>query len=853
MAARSRGAASALLVLAVLAPGFFAVAPSSQAAVPDLQEGDLLVGTAIAENPFGEIVGGAIKRIRGGAVETYCEGPRTDREAGYFSIPRDIIVDSDGRVVFWAGGGDLWRCDGAGPALVWVAGVPVEGFEGAHGFHLARLPRVELSDQGLPVATVEDAYVLVVASLDGQGGRKAVETWAYVPSRGTWQRGAEAPQQTATSRYADIPDLVSDGRFSYGVVDGTLRRVSEPIRIATPTGELAAFGGSGEVSYAFTDDIEIPNVPSGCPPVPGVSSEMPSVNGGFGVVSRLREVIVDHAGGLGVVLQSHSLATGTPYLTQTSQVLVDDDARNDLSAHFTHPGLECAVVPSLHYRSIVGFTDDAGKQTLTDRFVGTASGLAGTRRFDGQVIRVVPHGSVQVLATGLLQPIGLAAYPHGVPSPTGGVLLVQVSGCADAVLEDPAGRRLGGDASGEGGGVNDFGPDGYRGVDAEGRVYAIRDPRPGAYVLTAGGPGCSGYEITVQHADFAQPQGSRLDMVNDVPPDGSRVHRFRLDEQLASGDTQAPLTTLELEGEEGSDGWWRSEPRAILHAADDDSGVEATLLGLDEEPLQPASAASVAGEGAHVVRFGARDRAGNVEGTHAEAVRVDTVPPTTRADLGGTPGDAGWWRSHVTVNLACVDATSGCARTRFALDDGETRAYEGPFVVSGDGVHEFMAWSEDAAGNAEEPRSFAVPIDATAPDITFVDPAEGTLSINDAQFPRAVLESCRIGLPAEVCAELPEHPLPLTIVLGTTTLRADAQDGLSGMGRVEFAADGAIVGVDDDAPFTAMWAAGDEALGEHALVARAFDRAGNAGVVTRFVRSVPTSLEGVEDTVGGLG
>jgi subtilisin family serine protease len=65
-------------------------------------------------------------------------------------------------------------------------------------------------------------------------------------------------------------------------------------------------------------------------------------------------------------------------------------------------------------------------------------------------------------------------------------------------------------------------------------------------------------------------------------------------------------------------------------------------------------------------------------------------------------------------------------------------------------------------------------------------------------------------------------------VSGTVTVSADASDA-GGVDRVELYADGGLVGSDTTAPYQVAWNSASVANGSHALQARAYDAAGNAG------------------------
>jgi leucyl aminopeptidase len=86
-------------------------------------------------------------------------------------------------------------------------------------------------------------------------------------------------------------------------------------------------------------------------------------------------------------------------------------------------------------------------------------------------------------------------------------------------------------------------------------------------------------------------------------------------------------------------------------------------------------------------------------------------------------------------------------------------------------------------------------------------------------------------------------------VSGTTTVSANASDNV-GVARVEFFVDGTRRGTDTAAPYSYAWDTTTVANGSHALVAKAFDAAGNEGTSASVSVNVNnTSTTAVFDTV----
>ncbi len=196
------------------------------------------------------------------------------------------------------------------------------------------------------------------------------------------------------------------------------------------------------------------------------------------------------------------------------------------------------------------------------------------------------------------------------------------------------------------------------------------------------------------------------------------------------------------------------------------------------------------------------DHPNNDKKTLSWIIRIpDTTPPTTEATLAGTMGQSEWYVSSVTVTLTAYDEKwpEGVDYTMYKVDNGEWTLYETPFQVTTDGQHTVYFYSVDKAvpPNTEEEKSISFKMDKTAPVIN------------------AFTATAQNGLKTK------------------WLLEADATDATSGIVKVEFYADDALVGEDTDgAPY--------EFLVEskiHTAQCIVYDAAGNSkmsDVVTSF-------------------
>jgi len=168
-------------------------------------------------------------------------------------------------------------------------------------------------------------------------------------------------------------------------------------------------------------------------------------------------------------------------------------------------------------------------------------------------------------------------------------------------------------------------------------------------------------------------------------------------------------------------GTWSTVPVMIKFYPSDPgvggSGVENMFYQVDggdavELGYQPTSIPAL--EGSHTYTYWAQDRAGNVEIPKTRVVNVDTAPPNTRISPPG--GD--WQRpGPVTIRLHATDPApgSGVNATFYAIDDSDPVEYPIDGFPALEGDHTYRYWSEDLAGNAEDPNSARIMVVSDAP------------------------------------------------------------------------------------------------------------------------------------------
>ncbi|RMG82341.1 MAG: hypothetical protein D6712_14875, partial [Chloroflexi bacterium] len=185
-------------------------------------------------------------------------------------------------------------------------------------------------------------------------------------------------------------------------------------------------------------------------------------------------------------------------------------------------------------------------------------------------------------------------------------------------------------------------------------------------------------------------------------------------------DTQAPVTTIDIVGVAGLNGWWTASPLSITLPANDLGclGVQQTTYRLNDGPdtVFDGNPIFISGDGHHTLVVSSTD------GTFTEAPQtVDIAIDTTAPDITISPDRApdtgtGWWQSPVTVSINGSDATSGLAQLSYRLNSGAWQPYNTPVVISDDGQYNVDGQAIDVAG-LQRVSGVQIWLDATAPSV----------------------------------------------------------------------------------------------------------------------------------------
>jgi hypothetical protein len=293
-----------------------------------------------------------------------------------------------------------------------------------------------------------------------------------------------------------------------------------------------------------------------------------------------------------------------------------------------------------------------------------------------------------------------------------------------------------------------------------------------------------------------------------------------------AGDTVTATVTLRSLGERAAEG-------AVV-LLEDDGVLVATATMTDA--LDVGSTREFALEFAaplHAMTLTARVMPLDVDAdgaNDATSVAVGNVPLSrTAASLAGPQGAGDWYTGPVIVTLAPEVGDAPAGETILASLDGAGFApYAGPFPVSDEGRHVLRYHATDAAGHVETTREVGFGLDASAANVALVSPAPGsvstlTVSVDDTQH--------------------------YTLVVGLVRLDVQADDGTSGLARLDVLIDGKVMASTTQTSPTGydyLWDSTTASMGNHILTVRVTNGAGLAATASQHVYVVASRTAQVD-------
>jgi Chitobiase/beta-hexosaminidase C-terminal domain/Bacterial Ig domain len=276
-------------------------------------------------------------------------------------------------------------------------------------------------------------------------------------------------------------------------------------------------------------------------------------------------------------------------------------------------------------------------------------------------------------------------------------------------------------------------------------------------------------------------------------------------------DKTPPTTTIAVNGQAPSSGWYSAPVTVSLTATDNPGGSGVDKIYYTTDGSTPTTASTVytapfTVSATSTVKFFAVDKAGNAEAVKSQPVQIDTAAPTSTISCNGSACSTGWYRTvPVTVTLAATDTGGSRVRATAYTTDGSNpqtsstvKVYTGAFTVSQTTTVKF--YSSDVAGNLEAVKTQQIRIDAAAPTVSITSPTTGS----------SFTQGSKITVSANAAD------------LGTGSGAA------SGVASVAFFDGTTQLATDTSSPYSISWNTNKVTKGTHTLKAVATDVAGNS-------------------------
>ena len=108
------------------------------------------------------------------------------------------------------------------------------------------------------------------------------------------------------------------------------------------------------------------------------------------------------------------------------------------------------------------------------------------------------------------------------------------------------------------------------------------------------------------------------------------------------------------------------------------------------------------------------------EGKVSVPFGADAVPPVTTAQLSGTLGYQGWYKTPVVITLTATDNSVGVRYSYYKIGEGTWNLYRGPFTVDGGQIETLKYLSVDMVDNWEAPKLLSIKVDTKPPTLPYL-------------------------------------------------------------------------------------------------------------------------------------
>jgi len=244
-------------------------------------------------------------------------------------------------------------------------------------------------------------------------------------------------------------------------------------------------------------------------------------------------------------------------------------------------------------------------------------------------------------------------------------------------------------------------------------------------------------------------------------------------------DATPPITSVNLQGLTGLNGWYVSPVTLTLNPLDQTSGIKRTDLTVIKDGKEHYHTLQYDSEnpflfeedGTYVVRFWSEDLAGNIEQEQEVTFKIDTTSPTVPA--GSIPSGAFTEGETLRVGLTAEEG----AKIYYFLNGSEPILYSGLITITDDTT--LSAYAVDEAGNQSALVEFSYVFSAKGGSTLGGNPAPQVLGVQSQETPgvsqggdlpagEAGVKDADVSTPTG--EDSPQNsgswPIPLVVMLG---------------------------------------------------------------------------------------
>ncbi|MFS0837054.1 alpha/beta fold hydrolase [Paenibacillus sp. 1P03SA] len=182
-------------------------------------------------------------------------------------------------------------------------------------------------------------------------------------------------------------------------------------------------------------------------------------------------------------------------------------------------------------------------------------------------------------------------------------------------------------------------------------------------------------------------------------------------DDVQSTDQEPPLIDMKLQGDLGSNSWYKSDVAIDLSASDKNSGISKILYSFDDsEPVQYTSILKLQRDGIYNLRSVAIDRNTNKSDFLSREIKIDKTSPE--------PPVINNYQSEKGAEINLIhgrDSGSGVLKSQYKIGNSNWTDFQGQLLLKDEGDYIVSARTLDVAGNISKETTLSFTIKSSRP------------------------------------------------------------------------------------------------------------------------------------------